>query len=88
MGIYFSDLSDAQKKEVSSGGVVIDNVEGAAAQVGLRPGDIILTMNNVDVKDAKQFAGLLSKVDTKKAVVLLVRRGDVSQFIPIRPIAQ
>lgn len=88
LGIYFSDLSDAQKKEVSSGGVVIDNVEGAAAQVGLRPGDIILTMNNVDVKDAKQFAGLLSKVDTKKAVVLLVRRGDVSQFIPIRPIAQ
>ncbi|MDO8702791.1 MAG: DegQ family serine endoprotease [Undibacterium sp.] len=88
LGIYVSDLSDAQRKEVPGGGVVIDNVEGPAAQVGLRAGDIILTMNNIDVKDAKQFASLLSKVDTKKAVVLLVRRGDVSQFIPIRPITQ
>ncbi len=88
LGIYVSDLSDAQKKEVPGGGVVIDSVEGPAAQVGLRAGDIILTMNNIDVKDAKQFTSLLGKVDTKKAVVLLVRRGDVSQFIPIRPVAQ
>lgn len=88
LGLYVSDLTDAQKKESPGGGVVIENVEGPAAQVGLRAGDIILTMNNLDVKDTKQFASLLSKVDPKKAVVLLVRRGDVSQFIPIRPTAQ
>jgi serine protease Do len=88
LGLYVSDLNDAQKKEISGGGVVIDNVEGPAAQVGLRAGDIILTMNNIDVKDVKQFTSLLTKVDPKKAVVLLVRRGDVSQFIPIRPSVQ
>ena len=88
LGLYVSDLNDTQKKEISGGGVVIDNVEGPAAQVGLRAGDIILTMNNIDVKDVKQFTSLLTKVDPKKAVVLLVRRGDVSQFIPIRPIVQ
>lgn len=88
LGIYVSDLSDAQRKEMPGGvGVVIDSVEGPAAQVGLRPGDIILTMNNADVKDAKQFTSMLSKVDPKKAVVLLVRRGDTSQFVPIRPVA-
>ncbi len=87
LGIYVSDLSDAQRKEVPGGfGVVIDSVEGPAAQVGLRAGDIVLTMNNIDVKDAKQFALMLSKVDSKKAVVLLVRRGDISQFVPIRPV--
>ena len=90
LGIYVVDLTDAQRKEMlgtTGVGVLIDSVEGPAAQVGLRAGDIILTMNNVDVKDAKQFAAMLSKIDTKKAVVLLVRRGDVSQFIPIRPVA-
>ena len=74
-------------KEVPGGGVVIDNAEGPAAQVGLRAGDIILSMNNVDVKDAKQFVGMLSKIDTKKSVVVLVRRGDASQFVLIRPVA-
>ncbi len=88
LGIYVSDLNAAQKKETPGGiGVVIDTVDGPAAQVGLRAGDIILTMNNVDVKDAKQFSAMLAKADPKKAVVLLVRRGDASQFIPIRPVA-
>jgi serine protease Do len=89
LGIYVTDLTEAQKKELPGGvGVVIENVDGPAAQVGLRPGDIILTMNNVDVKDAKQFSAMLAKVDPKKAVVLLVRRGDTSQFVPIRPLTQ
>jgi serine protease Do len=89
LGIYVSDLTDAQRKEMPGGvGVAIDAVDGPAAQVGLRPGDIILTMNNVDVKDAKQFAAMLAKIDPKKAVVLLVRRGDAAQFVPIRPLAQ
>ena len=89
LGIYVSDLSDAQRKEVPGGqGVAIDSVDGAAAQVGLRAGDIILTMNNTDVKDAKQFAAMLAKLDPKKAAVLLVRRGDATQFVPIRPLAQ
>lgn len=88
LGIYVSDLTDAQRKEVPGGlGVSIDTVDGPAAQVGLRPGDIILTMNNADVKDAKQFVAMLAKLDTKKAAVLLVRRGDATQFVPIRPLA-
>ncbi|MFZ6774761.1 DegQ family serine endoprotease [Undibacterium sp. SXout7W] len=89
LGIYAADLTDAQKKELNvASGVVIESVDGPAAAVDLRPGDIVLTLNNVDVKDTKQFATMLAKLDTKKAAVLLVRRGDTSRFIPIRPQAQ
>lgn len=89
LGIYVSDLSDTQKKELPNGaGVMIEAVEGPAAAVGLRAGDIILTLNNVEIKDAKQFAVMLAKLDAKKAAVVLVRRGNISQFIPIRPQAQ
>lgn len=86
LGINVTDLSEAQKRSMPNGnGVVIESVEGIAAGSGLRPGDIILMMNNVDIKDAKQFDGLLAKSDPKKSVVLLVRRGESSQFLVIRP---
>lgn len=88
LGIIVSDLSEAQKRGMPNGnGVVIDSVDGLAAGSGLRPGDIILMMNNVDIKDAKQFDAMLAKLDPKKSVVLLVRRGEAAQFLVIRPAA-
>lgn len=89
LGLVVSDLSEAQKKELKvDGGVIVDAAEGAAARAGLRPGDVILRLNNNDVKDAKQFTGLVAKLEPKKLAVVLVRRGDASQFVPIRPNGQ
>jgi serine protease Do len=89
LGLAVIDLTEAQKKELRlDGGVAVENAEGAAARAGLRPGDILLRLNNTDVKDAKQFNALVSKVDPRKAALLLVRRGDSSQFVPIRPTVQ
>ena len=67
---------------------MIESADGASAAAGLLPGDIILTMNNIDVKDAKQFSAMLAKLDGKRPVALLVRRGDLSQFILVKPQAQ
>ncbi|MFZ6813490.1 DegQ family serine endoprotease [Undibacterium sp. Rencai35W] len=89
LGIYVTDMSAAQKKELPGAtGVVIESVEGPAVQAGLNQGDIILMLNQVDVKDAKQFAAMVSKLDPKKAASLLVRRDNFSQFILIRPTSQ
>lgn len=89
LGLIVSDLSDVQKKELKiDGGVVVDSAEGVAARAGLRAGDVILRLNNVDVKDAKQFNALVAKLEAKKLAVVLVRRGDSSQFVPIRPNGQ
>lgn len=86
LGLVVSDLTDAQRKELKiEGGVVVDGAEGSAAKAGLRTGDVILRLNNTDVKDSRQFAGLVSKLESKKIAVVLVRRGDASQFVPIRP---
>ncbi|MCU6433647.1 DegQ family serine endoprotease [Undibacterium sp. Jales W-56] len=89
LGIFVTDLTDAQKKEMPGvAGVVIESVEGPAAQAGLRQGDVILMLNQVDIKDAKQFSAMASKLDPKKAASLLVRRDNFSQFILIRPASQ
>ncbi len=86
LGLVVSDLTDAQKKEAKvDAGVVIESAEGVAARAGLRPGDIIQRLNNTDVRDAKQFNALVAKLESKKMAVLLVRRGDSSQFVPLRP---
>ncbi len=89
LGLGVSDLTDAQKKELKiDGGVVIDVAESVAARAGLRAGDVILRVNNTDVKDAKQFTALVAKLEQKKTAVLLVRRGDSSQFVPVKPSGQ
>ena len=89
LGITTSDLPEAQKKELRiRGGVKVDAAEGAAARAGLREGDVILAVDNTEITDSKQFAtvaGKAEKADKAKAVTLLVRRGDWTNYIVIRP---
>ncbi|HVK95897.1 MAG TPA: DegQ family serine endoprotease [Noviherbaspirillum sp.] len=89
LGLVVSDLSQAQKKELNiDGGVIVDASEGPSARAGLRTGDIILQLNNSDVRDSKQFNSLVTKLAGRKMAVVLVRRGDASQWVPIRPNGQ
>lgn len=89
LGLTVSDLSESQRKELKvESGVVVEAAEGAAVRAGLRPGDVILRLNNTDVKDAKQFNSLVARLEHKRMAVVLVRRGDSSQFVPIKPNGQ
>ena len=86
LGLHVSDLSAAQKRELHiSSGVLVDVAQGAAAMAGVRTGDLILQLNNVPVTSAAQFSGLAAKLDPKKSVAVLVRRGDVAQYLVIKP---
>lgn len=86
LGLYVVDLTDDQKRDLKvTAGVVVDNVDGSAERAGLQPGDLITQLNNNDIKDAKQFNALVAKLDPKKIAVVLVRRGDSSQFVPLKP---
>jgi serine protease Do len=86
LGLTVSDLSDAQKKELKvRGGVRVDAVDGAAGRAGLREGDVVLSLDNTEVTDAKQFATLVSKAEKARAVSVLVRRGEWVNYLVIRP---
>ncbi|MBC8729316.1 DegQ family serine endoprotease [Paraburkholderia sp. UCT2] len=86
LGIAVSDIpADQQKALKIQNGVQIDAVDGPAARVGLQKGDIILRIGDTDVTSTKQFDELTSHLDSQKMVALLVRRGDNTQFVPIRP---
>ncbi|TNC78781.1 DegQ family serine endoprotease [Janthinobacterium lividum] len=89
LGLKVSDVPAAKKQEMKiDAGVQVDEADGVAALAGLQPGDVILQLNNVAVKDARQFNALVAKLDPKKTSALLVRRGDVAQFVSLRPSAK
>jgi len=85
LGLGVSDVPAEKMKELGvHGGVQVDAVDGLAAGAGLRPGDIITQMNSVEVQNARQFNEAVAKLDPKKDVAVLVRRGEASRFVIIR----
>ena len=88
LGLAVSEVTEAQKKELKiSGGVKIDAVEGAAARAGLREGDVIVSIANTEIADVKAFEAALAKLDKTKRLTLLVRRGELAQFVIIKPVS-
>lgn len=86
VGLAVSELSEAQKKELKiKGGVRIDSAIEAAARAGLREGDIILSVANVEVSSVKEFEVALAKHDKTKTLLVLFRRGELAQFALIKP---
>jgi serine protease Do len=86
LGLVLSDLSDAQKKELKlKGGVRVDAATEGAARAGLREGDVIVAIANVEVNSVKEFEAAAAKVDKSKPVNVLFRRGEWAQYALIRP---
>jgi serine protease Do len=85
LGMSLTDLTEAQRKELKvEGGVLVGEVQGVAARAGIRRGDVILAVNNQDVKSVDHFRELMGQVEKGRIVALLVRRGGNSLYIPFR----
>lgn len=56
-------------------------LKGAAARAGLREGDVIASIANTEVAGLKSFEAALAKIDKTKSVTVLIRRGDLAQFL-------
>ena len=84
-GLTLAELTEAQRGELKiTGGVLVENAQGAAARAGIRRGDVILAVNNQDVKSVEQFNQMMGQFDKGRIVALLVRRGANSLYIPFR----
>jgi len=89
LGLKIVDLNAEQKRELKqSGGVLVEGVDGPAARAGLRPGDLVLAVANVQISGVKEFEAVLAKLDRSRPVSVLVRRGEWAQYAVIRPNAK
>ena len=85
LGMTLSEPTAEQRKELKiAGGILVEDVQGPAARAGMRRGDIILAVNNQDVKSLEQFGQLMSQFEKGKIVAMLVRRGGNSLYVPFR----
>jgi serine protease Do len=85
-GLAVSDLTEAQKKELGvKGGVRVEAAVESAARAGLREGDVILQIANSEILGLKDFESTVGKHDKSKALNVLFRRGEWTQYALIRP---
>ncbi len=86
LGLKVSELPEAQRKDLKlKSGVKVDSATGAAARAGLREGDLILSVDNVEVSSVKAFQAEIAKADKNKVINLVVRRDDVVSFVLLKP---
>jgi len=87
LGLRVESLTPEQRqqKELDKRGVLVREVEaGPARSAGIRPGDILLMINNQDVTSAEQFAKLVKGLPAGKSVPVLIQRGDAPVFLPLK----
>lgn len=90
IGLAVETLGADQRQALGDpkGGVLITKVESDAAyRVGLRPGDVILMINNQPVSGVDGFEKIVKGIKPGKAIALRVFRDGVSNFIAYTPSA-
>jgi serine protease Do len=81
-GLSVRPLNAEEQAEAKTEGLLVQNVDGPAADAGIQPGDIILGINGTRIKSIREFKAAAGKAGTVAA--LLVQRGEQQIFMPVR----
>ena len=86
LGLTVAELTETQKKELKvRHGVRVEAASDAGARAGLREGDVILSIGNVEIRNVREFETAVAKTERGKPVNMLVQRGELVQFVLVRP---
>ena len=86
LGVTVGELSAEQKQAMElRGGVVIQEVlDGPAAMIGLRPGDVITHLNNQAIDSAETFTKVAQNLPKNRSVSMRVLRQGRASFITFK----
>ncbi|WP_373988431.1 DegQ family serine endoprotease [Duganella sp. BuS-21] len=83
LGLSLRPLDALERRESGiANGLLIQDAGGAAANAGVQPGDVLLSVNGRPVSSIDQVRDVVGKAG--KSVALLIQRGDDKIFIPVR----
>lgn len=84
LGLAVRPLTAEERRAADTdGGLLVENVAaGPAARAGIRPGDIILSVNGEQVASIEQLRKALS--GNEKQLALQIQRGDGRMFVAVR----
>jgi serine protease Do len=82
LGVVVAELNDEQRK--AGAGVLVKEVkEGAAADAGIRAGDVITRLGNQEITAVGQFEEAVKALPAGKPFPLQIRRGGNAQFLAL-----
>ena len=83
LGLALRPLQPQEKRESGvAGGLVIEQVSGAAARAGVLAGDLLMAVNGQPVTGIEQVRAAVAQAD--KSVALLIQRDGQQIFVPVR----
>ena len=86
LGLTVRPLTGQKAKKMGvDSGVVVNDVDDPAKSMGIRPGDVLLAINNRSVESIEIFDAIVEELPKSKAAVLLIRRNDDAYYMPIKP---
>ncbi|MER1966197.1 Do family serine endopeptidase [Castellaniella sp. GW247-6E4] len=83
LGLKIGPVASGDKN--APAGVEVLESEGPAAQSGIEQGDIVLRVNDVDITSPEQYAKVVKGLNKSRPAVLLIQRGDQSQWVIVKP---
>ena len=82
LGVAVRPLTAEEKAQnAGKGGLVVEQVSGAAARAGIQRGDVLLSFNGTPVNSAEELLSLVSKAP--RTAALLVQRENRQLFVPV-----
>lgn len=87
LGINVSNLNEEQREQtqVMKNGVLVQNVgKGAAAQVGIQRGDVILRIANNVIRDVADFDRIVKNLPAGQSIAVLIQRRGSPVFLAIK----
>ncbi|HEX3848969.1 MAG TPA: Do family serine endopeptidase [Steroidobacteraceae bacterium] len=82
LGLAVRPLSPDEKRQSGiSSGLVVEDAQGHAADAGIQPGDVVLSVDGTAVESVGQLRKLVQEHD--KQVALLIQRGENRLFVPV-----
>ena len=81
------EIAESLGLEPETKGVIVSGVEPGtpAGDAGLRRGDVILEVNRQPIENLDAFYAKMADRKKGKSVLLLVRRGESTLFLPLKP---
>lgn len=87
MNLVVRELTQEQRKKLDlpEGGVMVDKVmQGPGSEAGIRKGDVILIVNNINVESVSQFEQLLAELPRDRSVPILIQRRGAPTFLAFK----
>ncbi len=60
---------------------MVEDAQGRAAEAGIQPGDVVLSVDGTPVQSVAQLREMVRKHD--KQIALLIQRGEDRLFVPV-----